>query len=110
MDYNDLTKDELLERINAKQREAEELRGTIKKLEHEEELLHILMDFSQDRIYFKDHKSRFTRISMACAKHFGMDDPADALGKTDFDIFKNPHAQEAFDDEQRIIETGSRED
>lgn len=106
MNYNNLKKTELVKRIKVLEKEIKELRSTLSNLGQEHELLHILMNFSQDRIYFKDLKSRFTRISMACAKHFGMNDPSEALGKTDFDIFKNPHAQEAFDDEQRIIQTG----
>ena len=60
----------------------------------ERHLLHTLMDNLPDVIYFKDRESRFTRINMAHAKQFGLSDPAQAVGKTDFDFFTAEHAQE----------------
>ena len=72
----------------------------------ERHLLHTLMDNLPDVIYFKDRDSRFTRINMAHAKLFGLSDPREAVGKTDFDFFTPEHAQEAYNDEQEIITTG----
>jgi len=69
-------------------------------------LLDALMEHIPDNIYFKDRESRFIRINKAAAKWYGLDDPAQAIGKTDFDLFTGEHAQAAFDDEQRIIESG----
>ena len=69
-------------------------------------LLDALMEHIPDNIYFKDRESRFIRINKAAAKWYGLDGPADATGKTDFDLFTGEHAQAAFDDEQRIIESG----
>ncbi len=37
---------------------------------------------------------------------FGLSDPAQAIGKTDFDFFTTEHAQPAYDDERAIIRTG----
>ena len=72
----------------------------------ERNLLHTLMDNIPDHIYFKDRESRFTRINKAQAARFGFSDPAQALGKTDFDFFLPGHAQLAYEDEQEIIRTG----
>lgn len=64
-----------------------------------------LMENLPDSIFFKDLESKFLAINDACAKKFGLKDPEEAIGKTDFDFFDEEHAQDAFNDEQRIIET-----
>jgi len=69
-------------------------------------LLNSLLTTAQDCIYFKDRKSRFIKISPAHARIFGLSDPEEAVGKTDFDFSGGEHAREAFEDEQKIIETG----
>ncbi len=69
-------------------------------------LLDTLMEHIPDQIYFKDAKSRFVRVSRALASRLGVEDAADAVGKTDFDFFAGEHAQKAFADEQRLLETG----
>jgi PAS domain S-box-containing protein len=71
-----------------------------------EDLLHAFLEHVPDGVYFKDRESRFVRISRALALRFGMNDPAEAVGKTDFDVFGSEHAQQAFEDEQEIIRTG----
>ncbi|HEY5448861.1 MAG TPA: PAS domain-containing protein, partial [Polyangia bacterium] len=69
-------------------------------------LLETLMDNVLDSIYFKDRQSRFTRINRYAAARFGVDDPALAVGRTDFDFFTEEHAAKALRDEQEIIRTG----
>ncbi len=70
------------------------------------EMIDALMDHITDSIYFKDLKSRFIRINKACAEKFKMKSADEAVGKTDFDIFTEEHARQAFEDEQNIIKTG----
>lgn len=72
----------------------------------EQDLLRALLDNSRDYIYFKDRESRFIRTSMAHARSFGLSDPSQMLGKTDFDFFTEEHARKAYEDEQAIIRTG----
>jgi two-component system sensor histidine kinase/response regulator len=75
-------------------------------LDQERHLLHTLMDYLPDHIYFKDTESRFLRINKALAKRFGLIDPEQAIGKTDFDFFTEEHARQAFADEQELIRSG----
>jgi len=75
-------------------------------LAREKYLLNAILENMPEHIYFKDNKSRFIRVSKAQARSFGLDDPGEMVGKTDFDYFTEEHAQPAFDDEQEIIRTG----
>lgn len=65
-----------------------------------------LLNNVPEHIYFKDIKSRFIRVSKSLAKAFGLRDPVEAIGKTDFDYFSKEHARLAFEDEKDIIRTG----
>ena len=72
----------------------------------DEHLLRAFLDHVPDGVYFKDRESRFVRISRSLAARFGLHDPADAIGKTDFEIFTEEHARQAFADEQEIVRSG----
>jgi len=69
-------------------------------------LLEMVMDDLPETIYFKDRQSRFTHINRCAAVHYGIMNPALAVGRTDFDFFTDEHAHQALRDEQQIIETG----
>ena len=77
------------------------------QLAKEQDLLHKLMNNSPDSIYFKDTASRFTRINLAQARVLGLRQPQEALGKTDFDYFGEECAREQFEDEQKILQSGT---
>jgi sigma-B regulation protein RsbU (phosphoserine phosphatase) len=68
-------------------------------------LLQSLMENMTDNIYFKDADSRFIMVNKAFCTWVGIP-CADVVGKSDFDLFAQAHAQQAYDDEQRIIATG----
>jgi diguanylate cyclase (GGDEF)-like protein/PAS domain S-box-containing protein len=70
------------------------------------QMMDALMKYITDSIYFKDLKSRCIRINKACAEKFGINNPDEAVGKTDFDFFTEEHARQAYDVEQKIIKTG----
>jgi sigma-B regulation protein RsbU (phosphoserine phosphatase) len=76
------------------------------ELARERFLLRTLMEHIPDKIYFKDAASRFIWISHETLARFGSTHPAEVLGKTDFDFFKEEHARQAFENEQEIIRTG----
>jgi len=87
-------------------RDITEQQRALATLIQERSLLEALMDNTPDHIYFKDAECRFIMISRAHAVSFGLTDPADAIGKTDFDFFTEEHARPAFEDEQGIMRTG----
>ena len=66
-----------------------------------------LIDLPGEHIFFKDLESRFLLVSRGMLED---EMPGwaveDVLGRSDFDIFSEPHAVAAFEDEQRIIRTG----
>lgn len=76
------------------------------ELGEERSLLRSLMEGTQDLIYFKDRESRFLRINAAMAQRFGMKSPAEAVGKTDFDVFPREMAEQKLADERKVIASG----
>jgi PAS domain S-box-containing protein len=81
---------------------------TLNSLRKERDLLHALMENIPDAIYFKDIKSRFLRINKAKAHEFGLQDPHDAIGKSDFDFYEKDKAGLNFKDEELILNTGTQ--
>lgn len=73
---------------------------------HEGLIINTIMNNSQDTIYFKDIDSKFLLNSKAHALQFGIENPVDMIGKSDFDFFPTVFASQAYADEQRIIATG----
>ncbi len=102
-----------------KEAEQEQARGR--------KLLRTLLDNVPDRIYFKDRQSRFVHVSKSKAQRTLQHSPklrgclvpgtegsetgahSDTdliLGLTDFDVFTEANARQAYQDEQEIIRTG----
>lgn len=65
-----------------------------------------LVNNEHESIYFKDLDSKFIVLSQYHLNYFNLNSQDEAIGKTDFDFFTHPHAQEAYQDEQQIIKTG----
>jgi PAS domain S-box-containing protein len=58
-----------------------------------------------DAVFFKDLQSRFIAVSDAkAARHLCR--PEDLIGKSDFDLYVEDHAQATLHDEQSILSTG----
>ncbi|MFW5891810.1 MAG: PAS domain S-box protein [Bacteroidota bacterium] len=87
-------------------RDITETRSSEEKLSREQRLLQSLMDNIPDTIYFKDKKSRFTRVNRSQAKILGVKNPEEALGKTDFDFFDTEHSRKAYQEEKSLLKTG----
>jgi PAS domain S-box-containing protein len=82
------------------------LQQEVRERKQAEEELRNLMDTIPDGIYFKDRQSRFVRANKALARWVDVGDPCELLGKTDFDLFTDEHARQAYEDEQEILRTG----
>ena len=82
------------------------LKRTEEALAVQAELLTTLMEGVPDRIFFKDAQSRFLRVNRAQAERFGLTDPAQAVGRTDFDYFPREEAERFLHDEREIMRTG----
>jgi two-component system, sensor histidine kinase and response regulator len=76
------------------------------KLQQETNLLNALLDNVPDLVYFKDRKSQFTRISRSWLKKHKEADADNVIGKTDADYFSSEFAGEAYQDEQKLMQTG----
>jgi diguanylate cyclase (GGDEF)-like protein len=66
-----------------------------------------LLSTTEERVYFKDVRSRFLLVSAGWIAAIAPDRTVEEIvGKTDFDFFSKEHAAAAFEDEQKIIRTG----
>jgi len=66
-----------------------------------------LLGAREERFFFKDLQSRFLMVSEGWLAAVGRGlSLAEVVGRTDFDFFTRPHATAAYDDEQRIVQTG----
>jgi PAS domain S-box-containing protein len=88
-------------------RDVTEYRKLVTDLEREKVLMDAMMDNFPEYIYFKDLDSNFLRISKVLATEvFGLTDPKEGIGKSDFDFFPREHAQKDYAEEQEIIKSG----
>ncbi len=83
-----------------------ERRRTEEALTWERHLFTTLMENLPDAIYFKDRESHFIAVNREMAKWFGVSDPSQIVGRSDFDFFSEEHAHAAFEDERKIVSSG----
>lgn len=77
-----------------------------RELAEERNLLRALMEGTEDLIYFKDRESRFLRINETMARRFGLAGTAEAVGKTDQDLFPSELARQKLADERDVLAGG----
>jgi two-component system, sensor histidine kinase and response regulator len=70
------------------------------------ELLAQLLDALSDLVYFKDAQGRYLRVNRALAAWYGLKDPAEAVGKTDFDFHPEGFARSVAAIDSRIVQGG----
>jgi len=83
-----------------------ELQSLTRQLEREMGMQQTFFSHIPDRIYFKDRQHRFIRVNEAFRRFCDFGSVDDAIGKTDYDLFDEKHAREAWEDEERIMQTG----
>ena len=88
------------------EKDISEYQKVMGKLNYERYLMNTLINNIPIHIYIKDCESRFIMVDKGSAQSFGLNDPEQVVGKTDFDFFSHEHAQQAYEDEQLIIRTG----
>jgi len=66
-------------------------------------LLRTLIDNLPDAIYAKDSAGRKTMANPADLKNLRCKSEAEAIGKSDFDLFPREQAQKFFDDDQKVL-------
>jgi len=80
-------------------------KDTEKELERNHNFLMTIIENIHDPIYFKDEKNRFVLVNKATADQWSVNTES-MIGKTDFDFLPHEKAQKAFDDENKILQTG----
>ncbi len=75
-------------------------------LAYERFLLTTLLEHAPEFVYFKDAESRFIRVSKGLADYYGLSDPSEAIGKSDFDFYDTQLANQYRADEQELMTTG----
>jgi PAS domain S-box-containing protein len=74
------------------------------EVSQERRLLRTLIDNLPDAVYAKDTQGRKTLANAADLKNLGCRTEADALGKSDFDLFPREIAERFFADDQKVIQ------
>ena len=73
---------------------------------HERYLLNSLLRTVPDAIYFKDARGRYIRCNHAMAARLGVQDAADAIGKTAFDMPEQDAAMAMHREDEAVLRVG----
>lgn len=90
-------------RVEADRRRMEE------RLAEERNLLRALVDNLPDQIYIKDAESRFLLVNPAVARNLKVATPDEVVGKTDFDFLPAELAEQYYDNERALLQSGQSE-
>ncbi|MGC6464245.1 MAG: helix-turn-helix domain-containing protein [Akkermansiaceae bacterium] len=77
-------------------------------LESAGQILSLFNWLPEAHLYMKDREGRFMAVNLASARRNGFEDPADLIGKTDFDLHP-PQMAAAYVEEDRKVMEGKRE-
>lgn len=71
-------------------------------------VIHTLINNMPDFIYVKDTECKFAIANASIATFFGVNNPDEIIGKSDFDYMQRESAEQWFAEESEIIRTGKR--
>lgn len=83
------------------------LTQTQEDLRRERSLLRTVIDNLPDGIYAKDRQGRKTLTNPADLRNAGLSDPAQALGKTDMEVFAPDFARQTHADDCAVMDSGA---
>jgi diguanylate cyclase (GGDEF)-like protein/PAS domain S-box-containing protein len=106
VDLGDLIADEP-DAVNRQLRlEVARLRRALDERADERLSLQALIDRVPDKLWVKDADSRFIIVNKATASEHGKAVPEEMIGETDFDLYASDVAQQFFDIERKILQSG----
>lgn len=76
------------------------------RIKNERKLLRTLIDHLPYPIYFKDREARKIIANLADVENIGCADEAEALGKTDIEVFEGEIGYRGYADDQKVLESG----
>jgi diguanylate cyclase (GGDEF)-like protein/PAS domain S-box-containing protein len=104
--YDELSAQEQRDAFEQRAKEIARLTQIVEERADERVSLQVLIDQVPDYLFVKDAESRFIIANKSIAADYGRSNPADLFGLTDFDLHTKDVAQQFFDIEQSVIETG----
>ena len=87
-------------------RDISERKRADRAIAEERNLLRTLIDALPDFIYVKDTQHRYMLINRATARLYGVQDPAEAIGKMKSDFFPKVTAEKTDEDENSVLLAG----
>ena len=87
------------------QRQTQEMTEMQESLMLEKSMFHVLMNYSPDRLTYKDVDCKVLRVNLAKAQRFNLT-PEQMIGTSDADFFPPEHAAKAVKEEKELIRVG----
>ncbi len=88
------------------QEDISNLSGSLQTLNRERETLEVLLESMPFCIFFTDRQYRYIRINRMMANLLRVDDPEQAVGKTNKEFFSKRVARKMTEEDRNILETG----
>jgi diguanylate cyclase (GGDEF)-like protein/PAS domain S-box-containing protein len=104
--YDEMNPQQRRDAFEQNAREIARLTRIVEERADERVSLQVLIDQVPDYLFVKDAESRFVIANKSVAADYGRSNPADLFGLTDFDLHPKDVAQQFFDIEQNVIESG----